>query len=187
MHLLEHLHQGQKRKDGSAYTTHLYAVREILETAGVTDKTLLAAALLHDILEDSALSKEYLALKFGERVADIVEFLTKNAAWNTAYCRMKSNLDEMETIWMDYPEAILIKMADRLHNLRTITGFTLAKQREYLTETTDCLMPLFVTIGNRNHRGFKKYIQRLLPQLQQEIAQIAQRLALTPLTHGHQH
>jgi len=183
--LLEHVHRGQKRKGGEPYTSHLYAVCDILKNEGIKEKTVLDTALLHDILEDSSISKEYLALKFGDRVADIVEFLTKNIAWNTAYCRTKSNLDEMEMIWGEYPEAVIIKMADRLHNLRTISGFSLPKQHDYLTETTECLLPLFTKILKKIQVGyFKKYMRGLLTKLKHESRSITKHLTTT---YGDQH
>ena len=89
---------------------------------------------------------------------------------------MKSNLDEMETVWYDFPEVVLIKMADRLHNLQTISGFSIEKQKEYLHETKDLLLPLFKKILKRNHLGhLKSSLETLVQQLSQEIVHIEKR------------
>ena len=141
--LVEHIHRRQKRKTGEPYTSHLYAVRDILVEAGVRDKKIIAAALLHDSLEDTDISKEYLQFRFGDKVTKIVDLVSKKAFWNTKFCKMKSKMDEMEQMCQEYPEAVLIKMADRIHNLETLHVFPLAKQRAKMKETNDLLIPLF--------------------------------------------
>lgn len=143
---LDRLYQQKRRKTGEPAVNHLYAVRQLLVEQGVDDDEVLTAALLHDVLEDTDLSRDYLSLRFGDRVAHIVNLLSKKEMWNTSYCRMKSAMDEMEAEWTEYPEAIVIKMADRLHNLMTIHGFDAEKQKEYLAETEETLMPVFELI-----------------------------------------
>ncbi len=150
--LIDYLYKGRKRKNGEPYARHSYAVRDILAEQGVNDPTVLAAALLHDVLEDTYISREYLVLRFGRKIARIVHLLSKNPAWHTGYCRMKSNIDEMELLWRRYPETVLIKIADRLHNIRTIKGFSAAKQQEYLAETEHMLLPFFRRIAAESPR-----------------------------------
>jgi len=171
--LINLLHQGQKRKTGEPYTSHLYAVRDILIEEGIRDKTILESALLHDTLEDSDITNEYLALWFGSKVAGIVDVVSKSPAWHTSYCRMKSNLNEMQLAWIQYPEAILIKMADRLHNLRTIQGFSQEKQQAYLRETKEHLLPLFQeTLRHRSIASFSFFqpMNSILAKLQHELS-----------------
>lgn len=173
--LVDLLHHGQMRKTGEPYTSHLYAVRNILIEEGICDKVILESALLHDALEDSDITREYLSLWFGNQVAGIVEAVTKSPSWNTSYCRMKSNLSEMQLAWIKYPEAILVKMADRLHNLRTIQGLPPHKWPLYLEETKTHLLPLFSQImNNRLVRclSFLAVMESLLSKLQQEIKKI---------------
>lgn len=172
--LIEILHSGQKRKNGEPYTSHPYAVSNILEESGVTDKTVLDAAILHDILEDNPkISREYLKHKFGEKIATLVDLISKDPTWNTSYCKMKSNLVHMEIEWMNHLEVVLIKMADRLHNLQTIGGFAKRKQKEYLEETKECLMPLFQEVLKRNHLGhLKKIMETLYKNLTTEIKKV---------------
>ncbi|MDF2378604.1 MAG: HD domain-containing protein [Candidatus Gracilibacteria bacterium] len=140
---VEHIYKGKKRRTGDPFVSHPYAVQALLRNAGVDDEEVLTAALLHDILEDTDLSKSYLAFRFGLRIADIVEMLSKQDFWTTDFCKMKSNMDEMEIGFGHHPEAVVIKMADRLHNLQTIEGFKPKKQQEYLYESTEVLMPVF--------------------------------------------
>ncbi len=166
------LHQGQVRKSGEPFILHPIAVSLILLDAKATEDCVVTG-LLHDVLEDTHVKKEYIAFKFGDRVADIVDLLSKSPRWQTSYCRMKSNLDEMELSWAKYPEAIVVKMADRIHNLQTISGFPPAKQDEYLLETTEVLLPLFKRIvKNNNFHSYKNTIRFLLQELLEMVKQI---------------
>jgi GTP pyrophosphokinase len=108
-YLLEFLFKGKKRKDGSPFTSHFYATRDILKDEGITDTTILNSALLHDVIEDTYITKDYLAMKYSQEVANIVELISKWDSWRTSYCKMKGNLDEMEVYWKRYPEVVLIK------------------------------------------------------------------------------
>lgn len=167
---MEHVFSGKIRKTGDSYTSHPYAVRDLLIKQGVTEQSILDAAVLHDVIEDSHITKDYLSLRFGAKVAEIVSILSKSTAWLTSYCKMKSNLDQMENQWVQYPEAILIKMADRLHNLQTINGFKPEKQKEYLKETTEMLMPLFSSIIRQNNlSSLDKPFKGLYSELEKEI------------------
>ncbi|QQS59893.1 bifunctional (p)ppGpp synthetase/guanosine-3',5'-bis(diphosphate) 3'-pyrophosphohydrolase [Candidatus Peregrinibacteria bacterium] len=178
--LIEHLFKDKKRKNGAPYTSHFYAVRDILMEAGVDDQDTLDAALLHDVLEDTSLSKAYIKFKFGAEVTSIVEFLSKWERWKTSHCKMKGNLDDMEVIWKHYPESTLIKMADRLHNLQTIDGFKPEKQREYIHETKDLLLPLFrMSIKKNALEKFNAPMQKILQRLEQEVFAIEKRLSLS--------
>jgi len=118
-----------------------------------------------------------LALKFGDKIGKLVEILSKNSDWNTSYCKMKSSMDEIEGSWEDYPEAVVIKMADRLHNLYTIDGFNTAKQEEYIQETEELLIPVFERIyESKNFSHFKTVIEKLLAKLKAEVAHIQKSL-----------
>ncbi len=164
--LVEFLYVDQNRLDGSPMTSHFYTVRDLLIEAGVKDKTTLKAAILHDVLEDTCLTKKYLALRYGKRTADIVELLSKDDQWSTGYVRMKSNLDEMEQHWLAYPEAIVIKLADRIHNLQTVKGFTKEKQARYRSDTESLLIPFFKKIlKNELPPRFHKVAEYLLAKM----------------------
>lgn len=169
-------YKGKKRKTGDPYTSHLYAVKNILKEAGVHAEYILDAALLHDILEDTNFTKEYLAFRFGKKIADLVSVVSKIEHWNTSYCRMKSNLDYMEHSWKIHPEAIVIKMADRLHNLKTIYGFRNEKKKEYIGETENFLIPLFQKFLQEIDLGIlKNPANNLLLQIENEVQDIQKR------------
>ena len=177
--LIEHIHRKQKRKTGEPYTSHLYAVREILQNEGITNQTTLNAALLHDSIEDCPnVTREYLATIFGKRLAEIVAIISKNQSWNTRHCQNKNYVDTMEASWPEYPEVVLIKMADRLHNLRTIEGFNSRKQYKYLKETKELLLPMFLRIIAINNSGdLKKYMESLHEKIICEVENIELRLS----------
>lgn len=176
---IEHIYKGKKRKTGENSTSHMYATRDILKSVGVKEETILNAALLHDIIEDTTISREYLILKFGSNMVKLLDLLSKDEMWHTSYCRIKGSLDEMEASWVNYPEAILIKMADRLHNLQTIEGFRTEKQERYINETEELLIPLFEKILNKNNLGYyKESISKLLERLHEEVKKIKKRLKM---------
>ena len=183
-HLVAVLYDGKKRKTGEPAVTHLYAVRDILSAHGINDQTILDAALLHDVLEDTSLSEDYLELRFGAKVISIIRILSKNAQFHTPFVKMKSTLDEIESVLRIHPEALVIKMADRLHNLRTLHGFDQEKQHEYLEETHTLLLPLFQRIVESNHLGsLHETSVALLKELAEELQ--LQEQKLSPALHDH--
>jgi len=174
--LLQHLFGDKVRKTGDPYMSHPYAVKQILKDNGINDKNLLDAALLHDVIEDSHITSDYLKIRFGAKVSKIVDILSKKSVWTNSYCKMKSNLDQMSNEWVEHPEAILIKMADRLHNLQTIEGFKLEKQKEYIKETKDLLLPLFKSIIRQNNAV---YLEIPLEGIYKELIDIVKRIEST--------
>ncbi|MDP2691159.1 MAG: HD domain-containing protein [bacterium] len=166
---LEHVYEGKKRKTGAKASSHPIAVRKILVDEGIKEEAILNAALLHDVLEDTSITKEYLRLRFGDKVAELVDLVSKLSSWNTSYCKMKGSLDDMEQAWSVHPESVLIKMADRLHNLQTIHGFSPEKQNEYIDETNDMLLPLFERIIKNNRLSYlQKSLLSLYDRLEKE-------------------
>jgi len=119
----EGVHRGQKRKTGHPFITHPLGVANILYEADGTED-MICVALLHDVVEDADISIRDLTDLFGKRIAKLVELLSKEKCWRTSYCRVKSNLNEIKDVWEEYPEAIVVKMADRLHNIQTLGGFS---------------------------------------------------------------
>ena len=176
---VELLHKGQRRRTGEKYTTHLYAVRDHLVHAGVKDKELLCAALLHDSLEDSYITKEFLEFRFGKRVADIVDVLTKEEGWITRFVKAKSSADFIGISLDDYPEAVVVKLADLIHNIETIQGFSPPKRKKYLSETREFLFPLFY--NSLNDERLKEYhhaLQYLLKKLEDSIRKQTSELSI---------
>lgn len=164
--LSKEVHREQKRKTGDPYITHPVAVAKILYDVGGTED-MICTALLHDVIEDTDVTKGQLSDIFDPRIAKLVDLLSKEKDWQTSYCRIKSNLDEMEGAWNEYPEAIIIKMADRLHNLQTLNGFTSFKKKQNsLIETKELLLPLFKQTLNRgNFEPYFPMIRKLLKRL----------------------
>lgn len=171
--LVEFLYSGKKRKTGDPACTHPIAVMQILKRQGVENASLLDAALLHDVLEDFDLDKQYLHYHFGKKVSDIVEILSKMKKWNTSYCRMKEALDDLAMHFFKYPEACLIKIADRQHNLMTVHGFSPEKQAEYYHETQNVLIPFFEEFYKQYFGAYKQVYFQLMENLKKETQKLA--------------
>lgn len=177
-YFIEYAHRGQKRKTGAKYVSHLYEVRDLLIEDGINDEDILKAALLHDVIEDTCISKSYLELRFGSKVAEIVSVISKDSFWKTRYCKTKAHVDAIEEKWIHYPEAVLIKMADRLHNLQTIHGFDANKRKKYLFETKNFIMPLFQKIMSDRRAGkYKKNMQNLFQKIGVQVQALSKSLS----------
>ena len=113
-------HSGQLRKDGSPYVTHCVAAADIAVDMGL-DEDSIVAALLHDVIEDTQLTHGDIARQFGEPVANIVEGVTKltRVQYTSKEDEQMENLRKMLMAMAKDIRVILIKIADRLHNMRT--------------------------------------------------------------------
>lgn len=136
------LHEGQYRKDGTPYISHPLKVCSTLISYGIDDDVTLAAALLHDVLEDCeeklAMGGRELVVKYNlsEEVVNIVSLLTKESGLNDHELSIYfKNIEEN-------PKAALIKLSDRLHNSSTIYNLSLEKCKKYLRETSMYLIPM---------------------------------------------
>lgn len=148
------------------FITHPVATAKILfDTGGSED--MICAALLHDVIEDCNVTKKQLEELFGKRIAMIVWLLSKVKEWPTSSLRVKNNLEEMENALAEYPEAMIVKMADRLHNIQTLSGFfSLEKQQDYLMETRELLLPVFRRVEmQENIAPYLPTIEKLLKRL----------------------
>ena len=141
-------HSGQKRKDGSPYVTHCVAAAEITVDMGL-DEDSIVAALLHDVLEDTSLTHADIAKQFGEPVADIVEGVTKltRVQYTSKEDEQMENLRKMLMAMAKDIRVILIKIADRLHNMRTMAYQTPEKQRTKSLETMEIYAPIAHRLG----------------------------------------
>jgi len=124
-------HEGQWRKSGQRYIVHPVAVAEAAAAAGL-DCTMVCAALLHDVLEDTACGPEYLRAEFGEGITDLVERLTAFRPGAGA---------------PDDDQVIMLTLLDRLHNMRTIQYVATDKQLSKSRETLDLLVPQAQRLG----------------------------------------
>ena len=141
-------HQHQKRKDGSPYIIHPLAVAAIVAEFGL-DTDAILAALLHDCIEDTDASHDDISSRFGEPVAEMVEGVTKltRANFNSTEQAQMENLRTMFMARSKDIRVVLIKIADRLHNMRTMQYQTPAKQVSKCRETMDIYAPLAHRLG----------------------------------------
>lgn len=141
-------HRGQKRASGEDYISHSIAVAMILAEQ-LPDSTSIAAALLHDVVEDSAIGVEEIARDFGPEVGAIVDGLTKISHLtfrSTAEEQVENYRKLLLSIAKD-ARVIIIKLADRLHNMRTLEHLEPAKQARIATETREIYAPLAHRFG----------------------------------------
>ena len=141
-------HADQKRKDGSPYVTHAVAAAEIIVEMGM-DEDSIVAALLHDVIEDTSVTHEEIQKQFGPSVADIVEGVTKLTRVNYT-SREEEQMENMRKMLMAMSKdirVILIKLADRLHNMRTMDYQSPEKQRLKSLETMQIYAPIAHRLG----------------------------------------
>ena len=141
-------HEGQKRKDGSPYIIHPLAVAEIVAEMGL-DTDAILGALLHDCIEDTSTTHDEIAKLFGPVVAELVEGVTKltRVEYSTLEEQQMENLRKMFMAMSKDIRVVLIKIADRLHNTRTMQFQTPAKQISKSMETMDIYAPLAHRLG----------------------------------------
>ena len=141
-------HKDQLRKSGEPYIIHPLAVAEIVAEIGL-DSDAIAAALLHDCLEDTDASFEEISRLFGETIAELVEGVTKltRVQYSTMEEQQMENLRKMFMAMSKDIRVILIKIADRLHNTRTLQYQSPAKQISKSMETMEIYAPLAHRLG----------------------------------------
>ncbi len=138
-------HSGQKRLSGDEYFEHVINVAYIL--AGMhSDSETIAAALLHDVLEDTKVRRELLKKEFGSAVASIVEGVTKKIALKNGEDRAE-NIRKILLATIKDVRVILLKLADRMHNMRTLKYLPQDQQREIARETLEIYVPVAYKLG----------------------------------------
>ncbi len=142
------LHEGQKRRDGSPYVTHCVATAEIIAEQGL-DEDSVVAALLHDVIEDTPATYDDVKRQFGATVADIVEGVTKltRVQYTSHEEEQAENLRKMLIAMAKDIRVILIKIADRLHNMRTMDYQSKEKQLIKSAETMEIYAPIAHRLG----------------------------------------
>jgi len=140
-------HGDQKRPTGAPYVEHLLEALEVLvRGAGVSDPDVLRAAVLHDVVEDTPCTIGGVRAAFGDRVADLVGWVTIPDAGEGA--DKKAVKDAYLKGMADAPDdAILVKLADRASNVQTLRNLGERKQREYYTQTVTYIVPLAASRG----------------------------------------
>lgn len=150
----EQAHQGQRRKSGEPYILHPVAVASVVADMGLDDVSI-AAALLHDAVEDTALELIQIQTEFGHDVATIVDGVTKldRVRFATKEAQQAATLRKMLVAMASDLRVLLIKLADRLHNMRTIGALRPAKQEQIARETLDVYAPIAHRLGMQEVRN----------------------------------
>ncbi len=147
-------HEGQLRRDGSKYITHPVAVSNILIDLKM-DPDSICAALMHDVLEDCDVNKNNLKKLFGDSVAEIVDGVSKLGKLDitSKSDRDANNLQKMMLAMSKDVRVVLVKICDRLHNMRTIEHLPRSKQIQKSKETIELYGPLALRIGMQDIRA----------------------------------
>jgi GTP pyrophosphokinase len=146
--LATHAHSGQLRKSGDPFITHPEMVTKLLAEYGL-DAPALAAALLHDTVEDTNLSLTEIESEFGSEVAGLIDGVTKldRISYSSPQQAQAATIRKMAVAMAQDLRVLLIKLADRLHNIRTISALRLEKQERVARETLDVYAPLAHRLG----------------------------------------
>src|SRR5881394_4318357 len=144
----EAAHAGQVRQSGDPYISHPLAVAEILADWHLDGQTLMAA-LLHDVTEDTSVTKDEISDTFGKPVAELVDGVSKldRIEFQSAEDAQAENFRKMLLAMARDVRVILIKLADRLHNMRTLGAVPPAKRRRVARETMEIYAPIALRLG----------------------------------------
>jgi GTP pyrophosphokinase/guanosine-3',5'-bis(diphosphate) 3'-pyrophosphohydrolase len=187
----EQMHEGQFRHSGEPYFTHPVSVAAILTEQHLDDATIITA-LLHDTIEDTKASYAIVAERFGEEIAELVDGVTKltNLQLSSVETKQAENFRKLFMAMSKDLRVILVKLADRLHNMRTIKSMRLEKQQQKARETMDIFAPLAGRMGMQwmreeledlafkvlNPEGRSSIMRRFL-NLQKESGDVIHRIA----------
>ena len=141
-------HEGQRRYSGEAYITHPVAVASILADLHL-DYQSIAAAIMHDVIEDTPMAKEQISERFGAEIASIVDGVSKldQLSFNTRAEAQVESFRKMMLAMVEDIRVILLKLADRLHNMQTLDALPNDKRRRIAKETLEIYAPIANRLG----------------------------------------
>ena len=144
-------HRGQRRRTGESYITHPVAVAVILAEIKMDYQTIMAA-LLHDVIEDTEVTKKELADLFGQPVAELVDGVSKltQIEFASKVQAQAENFRKMVLAMAKDIRVIVVKLADRLHNMRTLGSLPVLKRRRIAKETLEIFAPIAKRLGMRD-------------------------------------
>jgi len=172
----ETAHKGQKRRSGEPYITHPIAVADILADLRM-DGATIAAAILHDVVEDTGASAGEIAERFGAEIADIVDGVTKldQIQFKSRQEAQAESFRKMMLAMVRDIRVIMVKLADRVHNMRTLGAMPPAKRRLVARETLDIYAPIANRLGIHSIKleledlGFKSLYPRRYRVIEREL------------------
>ena len=149
----EQAHFGQLRRSGEPYVTHPLAVAGILADMHMDHQSLMAA-MLHDVIEDTGIEKTAIGTQFGPTVAELVDGVSKltQMEFESLEEKQAENFQKMALAMAQDIRVILVKLADRLHNMRTLGVLQTAKAKRIARETLDIYAPIAMRLGMNNVR-----------------------------------
>ncbi len=149
----EQAHTGQFRRSGEPYITHPLSVANILASVRMDHESLMAA-MLHDVIEDTGIPKNAISEQFGETVADIVDGVSKLAKieFETQAEKQAKNFQKMALAMAKDLRVIIVKLSDRLHNMRTLGVLPADKKRRIAKETLEIYAPIAHRLGMNDWR-----------------------------------
>ena len=141
-------HEGQQRKSGEPYILHPLAVASILADLRMDTSTILTG-LLHDTVEDTSATSDEISTEFSKEVSDLVEGVTKisKISFRTSEEKLAENFRKMLIAMAKDIRVVIVKLADRLHNMRTLNHMSSHKQVEIAQETLDIYCPMANRLG----------------------------------------
>ncbi len=149
----EQAHYGQIRRSGEPYVTHPLAVASILARMHMDSESLMSA-LLHDVIEDTGITKNDIEAQFGKSVAELVDGVSKltHVEFDSVELRQAENFQKMALAMARDIRVILVKLADRLHNMRTLSVLNREKIKRIANETLDIYAPIAMRLGMNEAR-----------------------------------
>ena len=163
-------HEGQKRRSGEPYIIHPVAVAQILAEMGM-DADSICAALLHDVVEDTPVTSQQVKAKFGETVEQLVDGVTKIGQIPytlTQEEQQNENIRKMLLAMSRDIRVIIIKLADRVHNMRTLSFMPEEKRRFKAKETLEIYAPIAHRLGIRAFKEELEDLSRRVKEFQKQ-------------------